>query len=378
MEPTTSTVKDPMPTAWAAIAALTVGCALDAYAFFYVKNVAGIAGVPPPPYPNIHFLVRTATLITFVMWLDRVYANLEGIGRETREYQRVWAAFGFVAPPFLFFRPCQIVMEVGRSSGGPALLKPLTVVWWAGLWVPPAIVVSMIGAPAEMRTSSVLLVHFVNAVNALLAVLIVSLITAAQRAEWQRCAFVEAAERRAKIAQAARLRMTEVAPETAMAPAPAEASKPAAVAVPVVVPGALPIAAPVSTAAPTAAVPSALPHVIPPRIVEPLPVRLRTPMPLLLVPTATWKTFAASVMAFMGLLTIVAGTVLVIGRTGVPSIGGILYLIAGTILACTWALLRRERLRGDTAEATRWRVIAAFGAGLALLNLVVLAGVLGE
>jgi hypothetical protein len=64
----------------------------------------------------VHLVIYWVTVIVFLCWFYRVYANLSGLGARGLTYTPGWAV-GFWFVPFLnLVRPVQIAQEIWRNS----------------------------------------------------------------------------------------------------------------------------------------------------------------------------------------------------------------------------------------------------------------------
>lgn len=355
--------RDAEASAWGAAWALAVGIALDTYAIAYVSMHAE-EGVRQPlgAWVVFHFLVRVATLMTFIAWVDRAYANISPLGGDT-EHPRFWAALGFVVPPFCFFRPCQIVLETWRFSDPSPVSSSAArwiVTWWVLLMSGPMVVLSENSALPMDRPHYALIRHAVNVLAGCAAIFIVHRITSAQRQMHAMQALAAAAEERS--ARAAALRVAAVpAASSPGAPLPAAAS---AVATPNPVP--FPRPAGVRRA-----------PVAPRRMTRRLPLSDQFPVVMRWLttrPARSWRDAGAWTAAAVGILTLMAGVVFLTQTMRRPVIAGATHIAFGALLLLSWLLLRRT-MPAD-GEERRWMVLAAAVGAIALMNFLALSGAL--
>src|SRR5688500_3929286 len=106
---------DPRPAARAAMGVLGVGVILDAHRFLFAlafrESPELMTGLPNQ---SLHVLVRLATAVLFVMWIDRVWSNMIALGGRP-EHSRIAVIYSFFVPPLCFFRPVQIVNDVWQA-----------------------------------------------------------------------------------------------------------------------------------------------------------------------------------------------------------------------------------------------------------------------
>jgi hypothetical protein len=335
--------------AWAAIAALGAGLVLDAYAASYVAlHFSELAATPGKAWASLHMVVRLATLITFVVWTERVYANLDTFEHQP-EHSRLWAVLAFFVPPFFLFRPCQIVLETWRASAtqhASSSMPAWIVSWWVALMTPPAVLMFSMTAPRDVATRNFLIAHLLNCVAAGMAMYVVLALTRQQRVmkRWlERVAFEE--ERRARI---------NAMPAAAPAPAPVA---------PVLGSAAVPAA---DTAASRRRLPEAAART-PPHQPARTPA-LRTGQKWLATRSASvWRDASAWITIALAFLTAIAGARIVAQSPA----RGVVHFIFGALLFGAWMLLRRTRVA--QSENHRWAMLAAAGALMALMNLLTLA-----
>jgi hypothetical protein len=64
----------------------------------------------------LQLLVYIATSLVFLMWLHRVYRNLQALGVLGLKYSPGWAVGGFFVPFLNLVRPFQVVKEIWKAS----------------------------------------------------------------------------------------------------------------------------------------------------------------------------------------------------------------------------------------------------------------------
>ena len=359
--------QDPLPLGRAAAGLLAFGALFDG-----VWLIRLLAGMNQPeiavqvPSPLLHFWVRVATAVVFLVWLDRVYGNLPAIDA-VPEHPRVWSTLAFFVPPLFFFRPYQIVEESWRSSGrdDASPFSRLVLAWWVAFLIPPGILLMSIRLrdnplQPDEKWGRMTLACALNVVAGILAVVIVLRITDRQRETVSRM-------RREAAAEALRLRREGQATPAAMPP-PAttvQAERPAPAPVPLFTPAAghPPSAAPVRRhsspdIAAAAGVKRPKPATAPGLRIDAVPAR-------------AGQLILAALSAIVAVLLAVVAVVLAVrGTYGPAAMNGALALLTA---AATWIAAKQPV---GPAEGQRWLVLAAAGLLVAIINVVELAEVL--
>lgn len=86
----------------------------------------------------LEIVVFLATIVAWLMWQHRAYANLRLVGSRETEYTPGWSVGYWFIPILNLFRPYQITAELwrrselhnGRDSIGSLSRPPLILAWW--------------------------------------------------------------------------------------------------------------------------------------------------------------------------------------------------------------------------------------------------------
>jgi hypothetical protein len=259
--------RSPATSGIAVSASLAAGILLDLWAALYALThwTSGLI-LPFDAYGQLHVVVRLATLVLFLAWLERAYGNLRSFGH-IPDYDGGLATLSIFIPPFCFYRPAQLVDEIWRASrpqGEEDRPGLLVYVWWVAFWIPPLVIgTSMLkggvsALTAVEKTMRATTNGVFNCIAGFLGVLVVYAINERQAAktdELRRLRAAEAAalvrERKAALIKAAMtppspvpspfsVESTEVPPpvrpQTAVAPAPIPPQAPYVARPPVIVP----------------------------------------------------------------------------------------------------------------------------------------------
>jgi hypothetical protein len=113
----------------------------------------------------LQFVIFVATIVAFLMWIQRAYRNLPALGAVRLDTTPGWVVGYFFIPIVNFFKPFQAVREIWRHSlpleesdegliiaarsGGHALVG-----WWWAFWI-VATLVGRAGDRAVRRASSI-------------------------------------------------------------------------------------------------------------------------------------------------------------------------------------------------------------------------------
>ncbi|HEU4520402.1 MAG TPA: DUF4328 domain-containing protein [Thermoanaerobaculia bacterium] len=177
---------DPVPAARAAMTVLAVGLVLDVHRLVYVITHQETPGaVASLPNVNLHLVVRAATLILFLVWLDRVWMNLAVLSGAPPP-RRAATMLSLLVPPSCFVRPVRMINQAwsAQETGDRWFLR-LTIFWWVAFLIPPALVLTAIGrrnpSPDEVWIR-IAAGESMNVIAAMLAITIVHLISQRQRA----------------------------------------------------------------------------------------------------------------------------------------------------------------------------------------------------
>lgn len=382
--------RDARSAAFAATAALAAGVLLDLYAVSRVSQDLR----PGLAWHQIHFVVRLATIATFVMWFDRIYSNLPALGGRP-EYGRIWAGLSFFAPPFCFFRPCQMMIEAGAPRHDGTRVAPGVVVgWWLMFLAAPAVLITALrleGHDALIRLS---LAHALNTAAGIAAIYLVRTLTQQQASTHSSLRRVAAAEqRRMRMMQQSVAAVSEESASTtatsrpepsawarnlpSSSPAPYAPSAAATTHAPFVerVPA---VRTPAASAAvrratsptvrpaqrPTAGAPRAGLE----RQYADLRLRIDALRPSL------WSDAIAWTAAVVAIATLLTGARQFMNIRTEASIAGSVQIVIGLLLVTSWIVVRRNRTSVEQREGGRWRTIAALGVIVAALNLLTLVG----
>jgi hypothetical protein len=416
-----SRYRDPRPASLATIAVLGAGALADAYGVCYLALSPGPPALPAP-FPMLHILVRLATVIVCLHWFDRIYGNLPELNRQP-EHQRIWAVLGAVVPPFCFFRPAQIVDEVWRDcrpAGEEEKGLPLIWIWWALLWLAPAIALLSRGPAVTVATFTwhVKSAYVANLAAAIAGIIVVHLVGERQSdaaSEYRRMKAASA------VAEARARRMELLATAAAMPPAQPR-GLPASPNVPPVPPrlpavpfvealSPLPVPEPDADPDPFAPLapiplstepgaggdwtvnrPSRAPITI--GIVRTTPalrhVNMPQPQPAQRPQRTTAEDLgvlvsAISAPAWIAVLVwstitaafalLIAGLYLLIVPNGAP-VAAFAFLALGTAVAMAALVVARQREPRDLAALERWRGLAVPGVFIAILNILAVMGLL--
>lgn len=92
-----------------------------------------------------YFLLNILTIVFFLMWFRRAYANLGRLGVKHLDHEDSMAVWGFFIPFVNLYRPFQIARETATEVNslldklieGPAGKIPIWIVslWWALFWI---------------------------------------------------------------------------------------------------------------------------------------------------------------------------------------------------------------------------------------------------
>lgn len=335
-----------------AILALSAGVLLD------LREASRVSlGNPlPPSWVFQHLLVRLATIITFMAWFDRVYANLAAFGVKA-EHGRVWALLQLLIPPLNLFRTPQLVIEAGTPHQGPRIPFPVVAVWWTLFLAAPVTMLTAIPLKDGELIRRFLISYGFNVGAGLVAIYIVFTIPRIQRTAvtMMRHAAAGEAARRRRIAmqQAARSLATVAAVDPLASPGNAgdEASAQDAVV------------------AERTSVPQAAPFVLMP--VDPERTRTRP-----VQRTAKRWTVATSsrLIAFLGVavtvgLLFATARLLIDGSAAAPATAVLLVMAS---IALSFACVHIRSCAKPPGDQERWSAIAKFATVIAVMNLVVI------
>lgn len=141
--------------------------------------------------------------IAFVLWLFQARVNLRALGVRRPSYARHWAWMGFLVPPFVLFRPYQVVREVWKGSDSRnldpfnwrRLRTPMLVRFWWGTFIAWGVtevlaILMLLGAglnlpKLELATAISVAADVLSAVSALLACFVVSRLSDHQETKWE-------------------------------------------------------------------------------------------------------------------------------------------------------------------------------------------------
>ena len=365
--------QDPLPLGRAAAGLLAFGALFDG-----VWLIRLMAGMSHPeiaiqvPAALLHFWVRVATAVVFLVWLDRVYGNLPALGA-VPEHPRVWSTLAFFVPPLFFFRPYQIVEESWRSSGrdDASPFARLVLAWWVAFLIPLGVLLTSIRLrdnplQPDEKWGRITLASAVNVVAGVLAVVIVLRITERQRDTISRM-------RREAAAEALRIRREGQVPPPGVAGAPTLVPQGATVRAERPVPPPVPLFTPAAAPPPSAATVrrhsspdiAAAAGVKRPRPATSGGLRIDA-----LPPRAAQFALAALAALVAVALAAVAVVLAMRGTYGPAAMNGALALLTG---AATWIAAKQPVAPGD---AQRWVVLAAAGLLVAIINVVELAEVI--
>jgi hypothetical protein len=362
----------------ATIAALAAGAVFDIWIVLsdgkhFQEGAAGAA-----VWIRLHAVLRFATACAFLTWFDRVYGNLIAI-RGSTKHSRWWAIGGFFLPPFALFRPCEIAVEVWRSTSRRDGHPIVVYLWWAAFL--QMIVLFVVGRPMYIEASVLaagLAIAMVRILSAQIEAAHLEMQTEERRilrekktatalrapqppsaptagiaphlAAIEAAAAALAAERRAT-ATWSNAKAGEPQPEPMPEPPPVALEPPPAAASPIL--PAPPVASPAAMAAPR--------RLTVPASQQPARAAVGDSLWILLVSIALGVTGVASMM-----MAVRVG----FGDDPVSHLIGAIYLATGTGLAFFAALIARHR---SAESPDDWSISAIAAIVVAGANIVVIA-----
>jgi Domain of unknown function (DUF4328) len=347
--------------ALAAAALLNAGLFVWGAAHFENGNLP----VTPKPLRDLQYLVRFITAAAFIAWLNRVYANVEAL-YGTTAFERWWAIGGFVVPPFLFFRPCELVAEAWRRSSKDDDPPILVYAWWTAYVIAPGF--SLAGRKP--------MAQLLGIIASALAMMVVLRVTQRQRTARNTIA---AATRAAAVAEK-RARMAAVVPKAApapVAPAPAPAASTQVAATPQIAPQLAAMdaenarraaerrAAFAATRMPTVETPR--PIAISPKFTAPSPAA----PPLPRSHDDVWARILSVALA-LGALTMLAVAVAIVFHPGSEVVAGVYGSFAFLLLVLAFVVGRHQVERNSLPDG--WVKIALFGMAVGAASIIVSIG----
>jgi hypothetical protein len=184
-------------------AVLAAGVLLDLWAALYLLAHRGSGLIQPmDSYGQLHTVIRLATIVLFLIWLERAYGNLRSFGH-IPDYDGGWATLSIFIPPFCFYRPAQLVDEIWRAcrpEGDEDRPGVLVYAWWIAFWIPPLIIGTSFlkggvsALTAGEKTMRAMTSGGFNGIAGILAILVVQAINERQSAKFDEVRLRRAAE----------------------------------------------------------------------------------------------------------------------------------------------------------------------------------------
>jgi len=297
----------------------------------------------------LHLAVRIATLCAFVAWLHALYQNVRLIDGAT-DHEGWWAIAGFVIPPFVFFRPCEIAIEIWKRTASRDSQPIIVYMWWA----------SFLNATILFILGHTTAASMIYVASAAIACVMVHTLTKQER---------EARLAKQREDRRAKQEAQRVKPVTPPAPVPSPSPLPQDV------PAQLPLREPAQPPPAIAAVPAPAPaqrNVTAERPVPISPRRVITPPLEQPANDVVWITFLALLLAAAGSMMLIMAARLSFAHDDVSQWLSLIYASSGALLnVLAWIVAKHRRARGIPDH---WKLIAATGAVVASVNIIVIAG----
>ena len=184
-------------------AVLAAGVLLDLWTTLYLLAHRGSGLIQPvDSYGQLHIVIRLATIVLFLIWLERAYGNIRTFGH-IPDYDGGWATLSIFIPPFCFYRPAQLVDEIWRAcrpEGDEDRPGVLVYAWWLAFWIPPLIIGTSFlkggvsALTAGEKTMRAMMSGGFNGIAGILAILVVQSINERQAAKSDELRLRRAAE----------------------------------------------------------------------------------------------------------------------------------------------------------------------------------------